>query len=83
MRAIAFASITTIMLAACGATVYDVQPYGTDQFVVFSKSKNSAESRSKSIEAANAYCAGKSQAMQPIKSDKVARRQFEFIFTCK
>lgn len=72
-----------VALAGCGTTVYDVQPYGQDQFVIYSKSKNAAEARSKSIEAANAHCAQNSKSMQPMKIQKVARRQFEFAFTCK
>lgn len=84
MRITTLALITApIALAACGTKVYDVQPYGQNQFVVYSKSKNMAESHTKSVEAANAYCAEKSKSMQPVKSDKVARRQFEFVFACK
>ena len=83
MRTAVSVFLLSVVLTGCGTKVYDVQAYGPDQFVIYSKSKDAAEARSRSLEAANAHCAQMSKSMQPLKNQKVARRQFEFAFTCK
>jgi putative hemolysin len=76
--------IASISIAACSSTPKQtVQPYGPDQFVIYTMSKSAAKAHQVAVERANKYCTDAGKQMNPVSDKKIARRQFEFRFSCK
>jgi hypothetical protein len=68
-------------IAGC-STISDVQPYGQDTYVIYTKVRNVAAGQEQAVTKANAYCSQSGRSMRPIEHKKIARRQFEFTFKC-